>query len=93
MAVCLAGACSAALASEYGNVIASTPVMAQVVVPQQACQNVTQVSPPETSGGGAVAGALIGGLADFYCCARLCFLNAGELPHQALPTRQCPGLD
>lgn len=63
LAVCLAGACSAALAGEYGNVIASTPVMAQVLVPQQARQNVTQVSPPETSGGGAVAGALIGGLA------------------------------
>lgn len=63
LAVCLASICSAALATEYGNVISSTPVVAQVTIPQQSCQNVTQVSPPETTGGGAVAGALIGGLA------------------------------
>jgi len=59
----LASVCSAALATEYGNVVSSTPVTAQVAVPQQSCQNVTQVRAPETSGGGAVAGALIGGLA------------------------------
>jgi len=63
VAVGLASVCSAALATEYGNVVSSTPVTAQVAVPQQSCQNVTQVRAPETSGGGAVAGALIGGLA------------------------------
>lgn len=63
VAICLASVCSAALATEYGNVVSSTPVTAQVAVPQQSCQNVTQVRAPVTSGGGAVAGALIGGLA------------------------------
>src|SRR5471032_2887579 len=63
VAICLASVCSAALATEYGNVVSSTPVTAQVAVPQQSCQNVTQVRAPKTSGGGAVAGALIGGLA------------------------------
>jgi uncharacterized protein YcfJ len=44
-----------AQAAEYGTVVASTAVMAQVSVQQQLVQ-------PRTSGGGALVGALIGGV-------------------------------
>lgn len=61
IAVSLATACGGALAAEYGEVIASTPVLGQVALPQQYCSDVTQVAPPPTSGAGALAGALVGG--------------------------------
>jgi Na+/H+ antiporter NhaC len=37
IAVGFAAACNAVLAAEYGTVISSTPVTAQVAVPQQHC--------------------------------------------------------
>ncbi|WP_255429506.1 glycine zipper 2TM domain-containing protein [Ramlibacter albus] len=52
-----------ALAQETGRVISSTPVIQQVAVPRQVCnqqQVVTQQ--PQSSGGGAVVGAIVGGL-------------------------------
>lgn len=58
----LAAACNAALAAEYGTVISSTPVTAQVAVPQQQCQYQQQLVQPRTSGGGAVLGAVVGGV-------------------------------
>ena len=61
IALSLATACSGALAAEYGDVIASTPVLGQVALPQQNCSDVLQVAPPATSGAGALAGALVGG--------------------------------
>jgi uncharacterized protein YcfJ len=62
VALGLAAACSAALASEYGNVISATPVMAQVPVPQQQCYDQPQAVSGGSTGGGALVGALIGGL-------------------------------
>ena len=62
IAVCFATACGGAMAAEYGNVIASTGVMGQVAIPQQSCGDVTQIARPQTSGGGAMAGALLGGV-------------------------------
>lgn len=61
IAVSLAAACSAALAStEYGTVISSKAVMAQVSVPQPAqCTDQQAVVQPRTSGGGALLGALV----------------------------------
>jgi uncharacterized protein YcfJ len=54
----------AASAEEVGRVISSTPVVQQVAVPRQVCnQTVAQVQEPApTSGGGAVLGAIVGGL-------------------------------
>jgi uncharacterized protein YcfJ len=60
VALGLAGACGTALATEYGTVVSSTPITAQVAVPQQQCQDVQQVVPQRTSGGGALLGAIIG---------------------------------
>ncbi len=51
-----------AQATEYANVISSTPVTAQVAVPQQVCNNEQQLVRPQTSGGGAVLGAIVGGV-------------------------------
>lgn len=63
IALSLAAACSAAFAgTEYGNVIASKAVVAQVTVPQQQCTEQQAAVPPHTSGGGALLGALVGGL-------------------------------
>jgi len=62
----LAGLASAtvAWADEVGRVISSTPVVQQVPVSRQVCnQQVMQVQQPApTSGGGAVLGAIVGGL-------------------------------
>ena len=51
-------------AEEVGRVISSTPVVQQVAVPRQVCnQQVAQVQQaPSTSGAGAVIGAIAGGL-------------------------------
>ena len=51
-------------AEEVGRVISSTPVVQQVAVPRQVCnQQVAQVQQPApTSGAGAVIGGIVGGL-------------------------------
>lgn len=43
------------------NVVSATPIVQQVQVPRQACQQV-MVQQPSTSGGGALLGAIVGGL-------------------------------
>ena len=60
----LAGA-TAAQAQEVGRVISSTPVIQQVAVPRQVCnqQPLVVQQQPATSGGGAVIGGIVGGLA------------------------------
>lgn len=63
LALSLAAACSAAMAgTEYGTVISSKAVTAQVSVPQQQCTEQQAVVQQPTSGGGALLGALVGGL-------------------------------
>lgn len=52
-----------ALAQEQARVISSTPIVQQVAVPQQVCQDETVYTGPRTSGGGAVLGAIAGGAA------------------------------
>ncbi|MBS0447806.1 MAG: glycine zipper 2TM domain-containing protein [Proteobacteria bacterium] len=51
-----------AQAAETATVISSTPVMAQVAVPQQACNNEQQYVRGPTTGGGALLGAILGGV-------------------------------
>jgi uncharacterized protein YcfJ len=58
----LAGACSAALATEYGTVVSSTPVTAQVAVPQRQCSDQPVLVQPPNTGGGALLGAIVGGV-------------------------------
>jgi len=58
LGVLLAGAAGAA---EFGTVVSSTPVTAQVGVPQTQCVDVEQSVQARPSGLGAVAGAVIGG--------------------------------
>jgi uncharacterized protein YcfJ len=58
----LVAACGIAQAAEYGTVVSSTAVMAQVAVPVQQCTEQQQLVQPRTSGGGALVGALIGGV-------------------------------
>lgn len=48
-----------AAAQEVGHVISSTPVVQQVAVPRQVCNNVAV--PPQTSGAGGLIGAIAGG--------------------------------
>ncbi|MFP8778563.1 glycine zipper 2TM domain-containing protein [Hydrogenophaga sp. RWCD_12] len=57
----LAGASAAQAQEERGRVLSSTPVMQQVAVPQQVCQNVSVREPARGSGAGAVMGAIAGG--------------------------------
>jgi uncharacterized protein YcfJ len=45
-----------------GNVISSTPVVQQVAVPRQFCNNQQVMVQPQTSGGGGLLGAVVGGL-------------------------------
>jgi uncharacterized protein YcfJ len=59
---CLAATGGAAMATEYGRVLSSTPVTAQVQVPQQQCTDQQQPMPTRTSGGGALLGAVVGGV-------------------------------
>jgi uncharacterized protein YcfJ len=51
-----------AQATEYGVVMASTPVMGQLAMPQQQCVDQPVAVQPPSSGGGAVLGALVGGI-------------------------------
>jgi uncharacterized protein YcfJ len=60
---CALGGVSVAQAQEQGRVISSTPVIQQVAVPRQVCtqEQVTSQS-QQKSGGGALFGALVGGV-------------------------------
>jgi uncharacterized protein YcfJ len=57
----LASVAATASATELGTVLSSTPVTAQVGVPQTQCVDEEQTSQARPSGLGAVAGAVIGG--------------------------------
>lgn len=46
---------------EQGRVISSTPVVQQVVVPRQVCQDQAVTDPGQKSGGGALIGGIAGG--------------------------------
>jgi uncharacterized protein YcfJ len=52
-----------AAAEEVGRVISSTPVIQQVAVPRQICNNQPVAVQQPNSGGGAALGAVVGGLA------------------------------
>ena len=58
----LAGNAGLCAAQEMGNVISATPIVQQVGVPRQICNNETVVQQPRSSGGGALLGALVGGV-------------------------------
>jgi uncharacterized protein YcfJ len=58
----LAACAAAAQAQEYGRVISSTPVVQQVAVPRQVCNNQPVAVQQPNSGGGAVLGAIVGGV-------------------------------
>jgi uncharacterized protein YcfJ len=62
IAIALAAVCGSAGAAEFGTVVSSTPVTQQFAVPQQTCSEQQQVVQQPTSGGGAVIGAVVGGL-------------------------------
>ncbi len=51
-----------AQAQEVGQVISRTAVYQQVVVPRQTCTQYQPPAPTQTSGGGAIIGAIAGGL-------------------------------
>lgn len=53
-------AAAVAGAQEVGHVVSSTPVIGQVTVPQQVCQDVTVVVPGPYHGAGAAIGAVTG---------------------------------
>lgn len=55
------GAGTVAAAEEVGRVISSTPVIQQVAVPRQVCNNQPMVVQQPNSGGGALLGAIAGG--------------------------------
>jgi uncharacterized protein YcfJ len=52
---------TAAVAQEQGRVISSTPVVQQVTVPRQVCNNQQVVTQGQKSGAGAAIGAIAGG--------------------------------
>ena len=58
----LAGAGPVFAVEEVGRVISSTPVIQQVAVPRQVCNNQPMVVQQPNSGAGAVLGAIAGGL-------------------------------
>ena len=61
-AACLSAASSGAQAQEtMGRVISSTPIVQQVAVPRQICDNQPVVTEGRKSGAGAVMGAIAGG--------------------------------
>jgi uncharacterized protein YcfJ len=62
LAVGLACAWNVAQATEFGSVVSTTPVVAQVAVPMQQCADQQETYRPQTSGGGAVLGAVVGGV-------------------------------
>ena len=57
----LAGAGLAQAQDEQGRVISSTPVVQQVAVPRQVCQDQTVTVPGQKSGAGALIGGIAGG--------------------------------
>jgi uncharacterized protein YcfJ len=57
----LASAAAIAGAQEQARVISATPIVQQVAVPQQVCDNQTVYTGQQTTGGGAVLGAVAGG--------------------------------
>jgi uncharacterized protein YcfJ len=57
----LAGASAAQAQEERGRVISSTPVIQQVAVPREICQNVSVREPARGSGAGAIMGGIAGG--------------------------------
>lgn len=57
----LAGATAAQAQDERGRVISSTPVIQQVSVPREVCQNVQVREPARGSGAGALMGGIAGG--------------------------------
>ncbi len=62
VAALMAGfACLSAHAQEVGKVISSTPIIQQVAVPHQICNNEQVVTEGKKSGAGAVMGAIAGG--------------------------------
>jgi uncharacterized protein YcfJ len=60
-ALTLAGLCANAQAQEVGKVISSTPIIQQVAVPRQVCNNEQVVTQGQKSGAGAAMGAIAGG--------------------------------
>jgi uncharacterized protein YcfJ len=59
----LLGALPASAMDIMARVISSTPVVQQVAVPRQVCNNQQYITEAPRSGGGALLGALVGGLA------------------------------
>ena len=57
----LAGFAAVAGAQEQARVLSATPIVQQVSVPQQVCDNQTVYTGQQTTGGGAVLGAIAGG--------------------------------
>lgn len=62
-AIALAAASTAQAQDERGRVLSTTPIVQQVVVPREVCQNVTVRAPSHNSGAGALLGAVAGGAA------------------------------
>ena len=58
----LFGATAAAHAAEYANVVSATPVTSSFPVSRQECADAQRVVPPQPSGGGALVGAIVGGV-------------------------------
>ena len=57
----LASAGTAQAQDEQGRVISSTPVVQQIVVPRQVCQEQAITVPGQKSGAGAIMGGIAGG--------------------------------
>ncbi|MBQ0133274.1 MAG: hypothetical protein KBT18_14175 [Comamonas sp.] len=55
--------CTNAMAQEQARVLSAIPVMQQVGIPQQFCEDAQVAAGPRTNGTGAVIGAIIGGIA------------------------------
>jgi uncharacterized protein YcfJ len=53
--------CASVQAQEVGKVISSTPIIQQVAVPRQVCNNQQVVTEGQKSGAGAAMGAIAGG--------------------------------
>ena len=62
VALGLVSSAAAALATEYGTVISTTPVVVQAWAQQQQCTEQQALVQSRTSGGGQVLGAIIGGV-------------------------------
>jgi uncharacterized protein YcfJ len=60
-ALALTGLLTMAQAQEVGRVLSSTPVIQQVAVPRQVCNNQQVVTDGQKSGAGALMGAIAGG--------------------------------